>query len=77
MGLVTDDEAEDIARTYVLTGSVQFTNRISAKASYNINSRMSLSGRAAYSFIFNNRNEEGKFAQGFEGAVSFEYTLFD
>lgn len=77
MGLVTDDEAENIARTYVLTGSVQFTNRISAKASYNINSRMKLSGRAAYSFIFNNRNEEGKFAQGFEGAMSFEYTLFD
>ncbi len=77
MGLVTDEEAENIARTYVLTGSVQFTNRISAKASYNINSRMKLSGRAAYSFIFNNRNEEGKFAQGFEGAMSFEYTLFD
>ena len=77
MGLVTDEEAENIARTYVLTGSVQFTNRILAKASYNINSRMKLSGRAAYSFIFNNRNEEGKFAQGFEGAMSFEYTLFD
>lgn len=77
MGLVTDEEAEDIARTYVLTGSVQFTNSITAKASYNITPQMSLSGRATYSFIFNNKNEEGKIAHGFEGCLMFEYKLFE
>ena len=77
MGLVTDEEAEDIARTYILTGSVQFTNSITAKASYNITPQMSLSGRATYSFIFNNKNEEGKFAHGFEGCLMFEYKLFE
>lgn len=77
LGLVTDEEAEDIARTYVLTGSVQFTNCITAKASYNITQHMSLSGRATYSFIFNNKNEEGNFAHGFEGCLMFEYKLFE
>lgn len=77
MGLVTDEEAEDIARTYVLTGSVQFTNSITAKASYDITPQMSLSGRATYSFIFNNKNEEGNFAHGFEGCLMFEYKLFE
>ncbi len=77
MGLITDEEAENIARTYVLTGSVQFTNRITAKASYNIAPHMSLSGRATYSFIFNNKNEEGNFAHGFEGSLIFEYKLFE
>ncbi len=77
MGLITDEEAENIARTYVLTGSVQFTNCITAKASYNITTQMSLSGRATYSFIFNNKNEEGNFAHGFEGCLMFEYKLFE
>ncbi|MEE0885651.1 MAG: hypothetical protein UIB61_01970 [Treponema sp.] len=77
MGLITDEEAENIARTYVLTGSVQFTNRITAKASYNITQHMNLSGRATYSFIFNNKNEEGNFAHGFEGCLMFEYKLFE
>lgn len=77
MGLITDEEAENIARTYVLTGSVQFTNRITAKASYNLARHMSLSGRATYSFIFNNKNEEGNFAHGFEGCLMFEYKLFE
>ena len=61
----------------MLTGSVQFTNRIRAKASYNITQQMTLSGRATYSFIFNNRNEEGKFGHGFECSLMFEYTLFE
>lgn len=77
MGLITDEEAENIARTYALTGSVQFTNRITAKASYNLARHMSLSGRATYSFIFNNKNEEGNFAHGFEGCLMFEYKLFE
>lgn len=77
LGLVTDEYSEEIARTYALTGSVQFTNRIMAKASYNITPQMTLSGRATYSFIFNNRNEEGKFGHGFECSLMFEYTLFE
>lgn len=76
MGLVTDQEAEDIARSYELTGTVQYTNQITAKGKYIFNNHLNLSAQATYSFIFNNKNEGGEFAQAFEGILALEYTLF-
>lgn len=76
MGLITDEEAEDIARTYVLTGTVQFTNGITLKGTYNFSQNFSLDGRITYSFVINNKNKSGEFAQGLEGSFALKYSLF-
>lgn len=76
LGLISDEEADEIARTYVLTGSVQFTNGITAKGSYNFNRNLALEGSLTYTFIFNNGNESGEFAQGIEGSFALKYSLF-
>lgn len=76
MGLISDEEAEDIARTYVLTGTVQFTNGITLKGTYNFSQNLLLDGRITYSFVINNKNKSGEFAQGFEGSFALKYSLF-
>ncbi len=76
LGLITDEEAEEIARTHKLTGTVQFTNSITLSSNYNITEHTGLSLKAGYTFIFNNKNVKDDFAQGFEGSVTFNYTLF-
>lgn len=76
MGLISDEEAEDIARTYVLTGTVQFTNGITLKGTYNFSQNLLLDGRITYSFVINNKNKSGEFAQGFEGSFALKFSLF-
>lgn len=77
MGLITDDEAENIARSYEFTGIIQYTNQISLKGSYSFKDNLKIDACGIYSFIFNNKNESGKFAQGMEISVALEYTLFN
>lgn len=76
MGLISDEESENIARSWALTGTIQYTNRVSAKLSYKINEKIDLETRMTYSFIFNNKNESGEFAQGIEAFLMLSYMLF-
>ncbi|MCI6323071.1 hypothetical protein [Treponema porcinum] len=76
LGILSDDESEDIARSYKLTGTVQFTNSITLKGYYTFNSHLRADAQAVYQFIINNRNVSGNFEQGIELAVSLTYNLF-
>ena len=76
MHFLSDEESEDIARSYALKGVVQFTNQITAKASYKINPKFDLNGRITYTFVFNNGNVEGETAHGFEFCFGGKYSLF-
>ena len=76
LGILSDDESEDIARSYKLTGTVQFTNSITLKGYYTFNSHLRADAQAVYQFIINNRNVSGNFGQGIELAVSLTYNLF-
>lgn len=76
MGLLNADQAANIARDYRLTGTVSYTNQITIKGSLNINSHLVLNGQGTYCFVFNNKNIEGEFEQGFEVALALEYLLF-
>lgn len=77
MGLISDEDANDIARTYRLTGTVQFTNQVNLSGSYNFTDNFSLDAGLLYSFIFNNKNKSGNFAQGIEASFALKYTLFE
>lgn len=76
LGFLGAEEAANIARDYRLTGTVQYTNQITAKGSVKLNRHFELNAQGTYSFIFNNKNEEGAFAHGFEAALALEYLLF-
>ncbi|MCR5495746.1 MAG: hypothetical protein K6F15_08925 [Treponema sp.] len=76
MGLLNADQAANIARDYALTGTVSYTNQITLKGSYNINSHFSICGQGTYCFIFNNKNVAGDFEHGFEIALALEYLMF-
>ena len=76
MGLLSEEQAANIARDYKLTGTVQFTNQITLKGSYRFNEHFVVDGRGTYSFVFNNNNEAGEFAHGLEATLALEYLLF-
>ena len=76
LGILSDDDSEDIARSYKLTGTVQFTNSITLKGYYTFNSHLRADAQAVYQFIINHRNVSGNFEQGIELAVSLTYNLF-
>ena len=76
LGILDADEAEAMARTYKLTGTVQFTNSVTLKGYYAFNRHFRLDGQASYQFIFNNKNISGNFEHGIELAVSLTYNLF-
>lgn len=77
LGLINQDEAEKMARSWALTGTIQYTNQISLSAKYQINKNCSLDGNLTYSFIFNNKNIPDNFAQGIQADIAFEYRLFE
>ncbi len=77
LGLITQEEAEAMARSHKLTGILQYTNQIGIDAEYKINKNCKLNTNLTYSFIFNNKNELNNFAQGFQGDLAFEYKLFE
>lgn len=74
--LKDDDELIAMARTFALTGTVQYTNRIGLKGSYTLNSHFNMQGEAVYSFIFNNKNENGRFAHGLQFSLALNYNIF-
>lgn len=76
LGFLGAEEAANIARDYRLTGTVQFTNQITFKGSVRLGSHFELNAQGTYTFIFNNKNESGAFAQGAEIALALEYLLF-
>ena len=63
-------------RTNNLTGTVQYTNRISLSGEYYFMRNLSAQGMGAYSFIFNNKGHGGVFANGLELTLSARYTIF-
>ena len=76
MGLLSADQAANIARDYKLTGTVSYTNQITLKGSFNINKHFTLNGQGTYSFVFNNKNVGGDFEHGIEVAMALEYSMF-
>ena len=76
MGLISDKEAIDMARTLNLTGIIQYTNQIELNGKYFLNEHASFNSKIVYSFVFNNKNQEGVFAHGIELSVGSELKLF-
>ena len=72
--LLAENEAK--ARSWKLTGNVQYTNRLTLKGSYKINEHFKLEGQAIYNIIFNNHNKKDNFQQGMELGLAGTYTLF-
>lgn len=67
---------EEKARSWKLTGNVQYTNRLTLKGSCKINEHFKLEGQAIYNIIFNNHNKTGNHQQGLELGVAGTYSLF-
>lgn len=63
-------------RTLALTDTVQYTNRISLSGQYYFMKNLSAEAMAAYTFIFNNKGQDGVFAHGLEFTLSANYSLF-
>ena len=63
-------------RTNSLTATVQYTNRIRLSGEYYFMKNLSASATGAYSFIFNNKGQDGVFAHGLEFTLSVKYTVF-
>ena len=72
----TPSQAEDDARSYALTGTIQYTNQLTLKGNYNFNEHFSINSYLTYSFIFNNKNVGGDFQQGIEISVGGSWALF-
>lgn len=63
-------------RTLALTDTVQYTNRISLSGQYYFMKNLSAEAMAAYTFIFNNKGQDGVFAHGLEFTLGARYSLF-
>ena len=75
-GKITAEEAKEMARSMYLKGNVQYTNELSFKGSYTINNHFSFDASFTYTFIFNNHNISGDFAQGIQMCFGAKYMLF-
>lgn len=67
---------EEKARSWKLTGTIQYTNRLTLNGCWKINEHFKLQGQVAYNFVFNNHNKNGNHQQGIELGVAGTYTLF-
>ena len=74
-GTATEEEAAARARYMGLTGTVEYRNQLMLKGSYHILENLRLSGKYAYTFVFNNRHSEGTFQQGVELGLALTYNL--
>ena len=63
-------------RTNNLTGPVQYTNRIELSGEYYFLRNLTAQAMGAYTFVFNNKGQDGVFAHGLELTVSAKYTVF-
>lgn len=71
-----DPEKTRAMRTLALTETVQYTNRISLSSKYYFMKNLSAEAMAAYTFIFNNKGQDGVFAHGLELTLGARYSLF-
>lgn len=69
-------ENEKEARSWALSGVVQYTNRITLSGSWQINNHFKVEGQTIYSFIFNNHSKKNNFQQGLEVGLAGTYYLF-
>jgi len=76
LGELSAAEAEALARSWALTGVVQYTNRIKLHGKYKLNEHFSFEGQVIYSFIFNNNAILNNFQQGLEAGISATCNLF-
>ena len=60
-----------------MSGTPEYTNRISLSGEYYINKHFNISGQIAYTFITNNYNIIDNSANGFEIALALQYKLFE
>ena len=74
--LLNADEAEKIARSYKLSGVVQYTNQIKLKGWYQINEHCKLDSQIIYYLIINNQNKKDNFAHGLEIDLGLDIKLF-
>lgn len=70
------DDAHDMARTYKLTGTIQYTNTLVLNGSYEFNKHFSVNGAMAATFVFNNYNQGGESAAGAEVLLGGTWKIF-
>jgi len=76
LGLISQEQAVALARSWKHLGTIQYTNSLTASGSYEFNKYVTISAQMAYTFIYNNKNVEGNFDQGVELGLSVEFSLF-
>lgn len=77
LGLISQEEAENIARNMWLSGTISCTNRFTVQGEYRFFEKLSAFVSASYSFIYNNRNIKNNFAYGFEFSTTINYKIFN
>ena len=70
------DDAISVARSYGLTGTVEYTNRIQVSGSYRFSPHFTAKAMAAYILMFNTAHVEGRTEHGFAFSLSGTFTLF-
>lgn len=76
LGILSSDEAASIASSWALSGLVQFTNRASFSATFDLNKFISFEGSFSYIAIYNANHVKGNIQQGFELFISANLHLF-
>jgi hypothetical protein len=71
------DESLKQSRYMWMTGTQEYTHKITLAGEYNINKHFNVSGQLAYTFIINNYNISDNPANGFEIALAVQYKLFE
>lgn len=71
------DDSVKQSRYMWMSGTPEYTNRISIAGEYYINEHFNISGQIAYTFITNSYNMLDNPAKGFEIALALQYKLFE
>lgn len=69
-------ENEKLARSHSLSGTLQYTNRLTFKGNYTLNDHFSFNAKADFNFIINNKNKKDNFAFGAEFSTFVRYKIF-
>lgn len=76
LGILSAEEAADLARSWKLSGIIQFTHRLTAKGTFSINKNFVLEGNISYALVFNAKNIKNNFQQGVEMSFAVAFNLF-
>lgn len=76
LGLISAEDGIEIAREKWLLGTIQYRNDISISGDYYFSSFFKMSAQGTYSFVLNNKHNEGNFQQGVELKLSCTCKLF-